>query len=305
MLPCAHMGDGSALAQCFSSAWRATRPDAPADWLDLDVASLQTALASLLAAARVAFPSVKIEPDVFISHVAARIGTDVPLIRALSPGACTDLYLACACAHGDTTALVIFDQTFLRDVTAALSRIDLGSTTLEDLRDHIRHRILIGEGGSLPRIAEYTGRGDLRGWLRVVAVREALGLLRRQKREERGILELAQLDPASGDPELARIERLYREEFQSAFREALASLSPRERNLLRQHYQQGLGIDQLGVLYDIHRATAARWLARARDRLASGTRQRMRERLQVERGELDDILRLIQSRLEITLRSQV
>ncbi|MDI3287436.1 sigma-70 family RNA polymerase sigma factor [Polyangium sp. 15x6] len=298
------MGDGTALARCFSTAWRAARPDAPADWLDLDAASLEAALASLLAAARACFPDVKIEPDVFIPYLAARVDTDAPLIRALSPRAGADLYLACACARGDATAIATFDKTLLRDVTAALARIDLGSTTLEDLRDRIRHRILVGEGGSLPRIAEYAGRGDLRGWLRVVAVREALGLLRKQKREERAHLELAQIDPASGDPELARIERLYHEEFQSAFREALASLSPRERNLLRQHYQQGLGIDELGVLYDIHRATAARWVARARERLASGTRQRMRERLQVERGELDDILRLIQSRLEITLRSQ-
>ena len=298
------MGDRSALARCFLSAWRAARPDAPVDELEGDEASLEAALASLLVEARVAWAPVKIEADVFIPYLATRIGADVPLIRALSPRACTDLYLACACAHGDAAAITAFDKTLLRDVTAALSRIDLGSTTLEDLRDRIRHRILIGEGGALPRISEFTGRGDLRGWLRVVAVREALGLLRKQKREERAHLELAHLDPASGDPELARIEQLYREEFQTAFREALASLPPRERNLLRQHYQQGLGIDQLSALYDIHRATAARWLARARENLASGTRQRMRERLQVERGELDDILRLIQSRLEITLRSQ-
>ncbi|MDI1446271.1 sigma-70 family RNA polymerase sigma factor [Polyangium sp. 6x1] len=270
----------------------------------MDEASLEAALVSLLAAARATWASVTIDPDAFIPYLAARIGTDVPLIHALSPRAGADLYLACGCAHGDAAALAAFDRALLRDVTAALARIDLGSTTLEDLRDRIRHRILIGESGALPRIAEYTGRGDLRGWLRVVAVREALGLLRKQKREERVHLELAHIDPSSGDPELARIEQLYREEFQSAFREALASLSPRERNLLRQHFQQGLGIDQLGELYNIHRATAARWLARARERLASGTRQRMRERLQVERGELDDILRLIQSRLDITLRSQ-
>jgi len=299
------MGDGSVLASCFSSAWRAARPNAPTDWLDLDAAALETALASLLAAARATWAGVNVEPTLFIAYLAARIGTDVPLIRALSSSPCADLYLACACARGDEKAIATFDKALLRDVTAALSRIDLGSTTLEDLRDRVRHRILVGEGGSLPRIAEYAGRGDLRGWLRVVAVREALGLLRSQKREERVHLELAKLDPASGDPELIRIERLYREEFQSAFREALASLSPRERNLLRQHYQQGLSIDQLGALYDIHRATAARRLARARERLASGTRQRMRERLQVERGELDDIIRLIQSQLEITLRSQI
>ncbi|MRG98527.1 sigma-70 family RNA polymerase sigma factor [Polyangium spumosum] len=300
------MGDGSALARCFSTAWRAARPEAPADSLDLGPAELEALLASLLAAARAAWAGVHLEPDVFIPYLAARIGADVPLHRALTSSTCVDLYLACACARGDAAALTLFDKALLRDVTAALSRIDLGSTTLEDLRDRIRHRILVGEGDALPRIAEYTGRGDLRGWLRVVAVREALGLLRRQKREERvhHELELAELDPSSGDPELALIERRHHEAFQGAFREALAALSPRDRNLLRQHYRQGLGIDELGALHDVHRATAARWLAQARDRLASGTRQRMRERLRVEGGEVDDILRLLQSRLEITLRSQ-
>jgi len=292
------------LTGLFESTRRSLQPhDATGD---LHGAELEVTLITVYDAARAAWPGVHVEAEVFIPYLAARIPNDVPVRRALTSIVGGDLYLACACAQGDAAAIAAFEANLLRDVDVAIARINLGSAALDDVKGNIRYRILVGEEGAPPRILDYTGRGDLRGWLRVVAVREALGMARRQKREAPvDHIENAVLPLASDDPELAHLDRLYREEFRAAFRDALAALTPRERNLLRQHYPQDLSIDQLGALYNIHRATAARWVARARERLFSGIRRRMLERLQVSRDELESILRLIQSRLEITLRSHV
>ena len=86
-----------------------------------------------------------------------------------------------------------------------------------------------------------------------------------------------------------------------AFDVALRSLPAREQTLLRQHVIDGLTIDQLGALYHVHRATAARSLERARQAILAATREQMMGKLRVRSSELDSILRLIRSKLEVSL----
>jgi len=51
----------------------------------------------------------------------------------------------------------------------------------------------------------------------------------------------------------------------------------------------------------IHRATAARRIARAREQLVAATRRELVTRLELEDGELDEIIGLVTSRLDISL----
>ena len=85
-------------------------------------------------------------------------------------------------------------------------------------------------------------------------------------------------------------------------REAVASLSPRERNLLRHSVIDGLGIDQIAAIYHVHRATAARQLKQARTTLVATTRERMRIALGIGETELDSIFRVLVSMADVTLR---
>jgi RNA polymerase sigma-70 factor (ECF subfamily) len=105
----------------------------------------------------------------------------------------------------------------------------------------------------------------------------------------------------SVDPRLDDLRRRYRGDFAAAFRAALAALPVRERNLLRQHHMDGLTIDQLAGLYRVHRATAARWVARARTTLSGETRRRLMERLGVATQDADSIIRLVRSQLDLSL----
>ena len=164
----------------------------------------------------------------------------------------------------------------------------------------MRLRFLVGEPPRAPRIAEYDGSASLATWLRVAAVRIAISSFRKVAREapDDGIEAIAD---APG-PELDLLQQRYGSEFRAAFQAGFARLVPRDRNLLRQQVLDRLGIDRIAALYGIHRATAARWVAQARERLIAGVRGELQARLQIDADQLDSIFQLLQSKLEITVR---
>ena len=84
------------------------------------------------------------------------------------------------------------------------------------------------------KIAEYGGRGDLRRWVRSVAVRTCLNELRKGRREVLVDDEqlIAQHAIATDDPEIEYMKRTYAHEFRAAFGEALGQLGSREQTLL-------------------------------------------------------------------------
>ena len=243
--------------------------------------------AEALAASRAAWPEVALDAEVFRAHLAAR-GDDAPCV--------TDLYLACAIEHGDAAALRVFETTYLPQLDAAIAHLDGGSALAGDVRVAVRARVL-AQGGKA-KIAEYRGRGDLRGWLRVVAVREALQLVRARRREAPLPDELATKLEAPAAVLDAAERRVYRE----AFTAALATLTPRERNLLRQHYLHGATVDELGALYGVHRATPARWIAQVRETLMRRTRQHVGELLRLTGTELDSAMDKVAEQLDYSLR---
>ena len=63
----------------------------------------------------------------------------------------------------------------------------------------------------------------------------------------------------------------------------------------------GATVDDLGALYQVHRATAARWIGAARERLAEETRRQMIEQLGIQPADYDSILRLIHSQLDVSV----
>ena len=217
-----------------------------------------------------------------------------------------DLELARACLQGDSAALARFDGELASCVDRAVRKVGGDRATVDEITQRLRARLLVAEGERPARIAEYTGRGPLRAWLRVVATRELLDLRRRTKHEQPlGDRTLDGLPAAEHDPELAYLKASYRDAFRRAFRDAFAALEPLERDVVRSHHIAGDSVDVLAARHGIHRATAARWVARARDRLLTGTRERLAGALGIADPELDSILALIASRLDASLRSQI
>lgn len=240
------------------------------------------------------WPQIDVDLAAFSQHVTARIALDK--IDTLHTG---DLYLSVACACGDPAAITLVDDRYIATLASALPRFVQPPTT-EDVIQLVRMRFLIGEHGRPPRIGDFDGTTGLATWLRVAAIRIAISLHRKHHRET--IIEDVDAVADAPDPELALLQRHYGAEFRVAFRNGFVSLTARERNLLRHHVVDRLGIDGIAALYGVHRATAARWLARARSTMIKRVRRELQARLQLDRRQLEGVLALLQGKLELSLR---
>lgn len=240
------------------------------------------------------WPQIEVDVAAFSRHVTARVALDK--IGKLHAG---DLYLSVACACGDTTAIALVDEQYIATLVPALPRF-IQQQAAEDVIQLVRLRFLIGEHGRPPRIGDFDGTASLATWLRVAAIRIAISLHRKHHRETSSDDIDAVAD--APDPELALLQRHYGAEFRAAFRSGFVSLTPRERNLLRHHVVDRLGIDGIAALYGVHRATAARWLARARSTMIKRVRRELQARLQLDRKQLEGVLALLQGKLELSLR---
>ena len=245
-----------------------------------------------------AWPEIAISDDLVAKHVADRSEEDAGL-----PQHDADVYLTIALAEGDKAALRIFEDRLIPVMESALRRLRLSGGTKDDLLQTLRFDLLVGNG--TPKIADYAGRGELLGWIRVTATRKALTLLRKTNREESiDDLLLEQwpgLDEASTDPSQQHLRKKYAAELKRAIHDAFAALEVRQRNLLRQHIIDELTIDDLARLYRAHRATCARWLADAREELGNHTRKRLVAALGIDRDDVSSLLRFLDTDLELSI----
>jgi RNA polymerase sigma-70 factor (ECF subfamily) len=251
-----------------------------------------------------AWPQLDVSRDEFAVFVAARIPSEADAAAVLPTLRAKELLLTCACARGDQTAIRLLEAHYFPMLLAALGRMRMSPSKTQEICQVLREQLFVGAGGQPPRIANYAGRGDLGSWLSVSAVRAAYKLLRKEKREISDDDEhLASLSGASPDVELSYVKQRCRSVFRESFSEAMAALATREKNLLRQHYLDGLTLDQIGALYQTHRATAARWLAAARSSLLGRTREALQRRLGAPMSDCESVIRMAQSQLEMTFHN--
>jgi len=214
-----------------------------------------------------------------------------------------DLYLACACAQGIGKALELFELRYLKPLPEILRGLSVPTEGMDEVQAALRHKLLLaGEDGHPPRIAAYAGRGPLAGWVAIAAQRTALSLRRgagAQKRaHERAMTEAI---AAELDPELRYVKARYRREFEAAFRDTLRDLGDRDRTLLRLSLVGGLGLEALGVSYQVNASTVSRWLAKIRHNILDGTVARLRERLRLSATEVASIARLLTSQMDVSV----
>lgn len=253
-------------------------------------------LASHYEAARAEWPDVVIEYDEFAAYVTDRLAEPGSL-RQLHT---SQLYLACACARRDPAALRAFERTCTPIIHTSLAQLRGLGADADDVAQLVLQKVLVGED---PKIVDYNGSGDLRGWLKAVALRTGLNYLRKRKREI-----IADDDdiwmalPVTGmAPGLAELRTRYRAHFKAALPQAIAALPPQDRAVLRYHYLDGLNLDQIGKIYGVHRSTASRWVDRACGQLVERVRAALRDGLKVSDLELASIVEMIRSELDLSL----
>ena len=183
-----------------------------------------------------------------------------------------ELALARACAAGHNAAWEIFLTRYREKLYQSALRIAREDSAARELADSL-YADLYGtstrEGERISKLASYTGRGSLEGWLRTVLAQEYVNRYRRTKRlvsldeeSEEGIqFRAPEPDPVpAADPRLAQ-----------AADEALAALSAEDRTVLSAYYLDDRTLAEIARILGVHESTISRKL----DKLAKALRKQI------------------------------
>ena len=191
-----------------------------------------------------------------------------------------ELALARACAAGNERAWEIFLTRYrskLYDIATGVAREYSASRELADSLYADLYGTETRDGKRISKLASYTGRGSLEGWLRTVMAQQYINRYRRQRRlvsleeESEDGRQFAAPEPEPDPPGDARLA--------SATDEALAALSSEEHFLLAAYYLDGRTLAEVARMLGVHESTVSRKL----DKLAKSVRKRIATLL-VERG---------------------
>jgi RNA polymerase sigma-70 factor (ECF subfamily) len=270
-----------------------------------EAAELEAAIAGALETARHAWPSLPLDPQLFVRHLGRNVasyGPDVPLRAALADCHVADLFLACAAGHGVVAAVEIVAGRALDGVTGAVRKVRGTDSSVDDVMQIVRQKLFVRSEDSEPKILSYSARAPLGVWLAVVAQKAALSFQRAASTQaELKARFAAEADVAALEPELRYLKTRYAGQFEEAFKHALGRLSERGRALLRLHCFRGMTLHQLAGMYGVDDATISRWLAKARSELLDETGRYMREAHGISAQEFPSLARVLTSQLETSM----
>jgi len=208
-----------------------------------------------------------------------------------------DLCLIIACERGDEKAWNDLVERFKPTVRSAARSASSNEDTAEDLAQSIWAE-LYGlrtrkDGAPASKLAYYSGRGSLAGWLRAVVGQLAVDTFRKQSRlvQTEADTDLDRLArDASGDgqavltgnptPEESMSNRFAQSDMQQALNCAVQELAAEDRLLVKLYYFDNLRLREAGAVLGVHEATASRRLTR----IQTDLRKRVTRILIDERG---------------------
>ena len=209
-----------------------------------------------------------------------------------------DLCLIIACERGDENAWNDLVERFTTTVRSAARSASSNEDAAEDLAQSIWAE-LYGlrtrkDGAPASKLAYYSGRGSLAGWLRAVVGQLAVDTFRKQSRlvqtEEDADLDRLAHDASLGEgqavlasiptPEESMSNRFAQADMQQALNTAVQELAAEDRLLVKLYYFDNLRLREAGAVLGVHEATASRRLTR----IQTDLRKRVAKILIDERG---------------------
>ncbi len=201
-----------------------------------------------------------------------------------------DLCLVVACERSDQTAWDDLVERFSVTVKSAARSATSNEDAAEDLAQSIwaelyglRIRV---DGTRASKLAYYSGRGSLAGWLRAVVAQLAIDQHRIQSRlvqtEEDADFDRLASDEEStahaaamgtGDPEQALTDKFAGEEIQGALARSIQELTDDDRLLVKLYYFDDLRLREAGAVLGVHEATASRRLNRIHNDLRAAVQR--------------------------------
>ena len=170
-----------------------------------------------------------------------------------------ELALARACAAGNERAWEIFMLRYREKLYDIASYIAKESSAARELADSLYadlYGTLTREGQRVSKLASYTGRGSLEGWLRTVMAQEYVNRYRRGRKYvslDEESEEGAQFAAADPEPVVMVDKRL-----ETATDEALAALPAEDRFVLASYYLDGRTLAEIARTLGVHESTISR-----------------------------------------------
>jgi RNA polymerase sigma-70 factor (ECF subfamily) len=183
-----------------------------------------------------------------------------------------ELALAQACAAGHNAAWELFLTRYREKLYQSALRIAREDSAARDLADSL-YAELYGtttrDGERVSKLASFTGRGSLEGWLRTVLAQEFVNRYRRTKRlvsldeESEDGAQFAAPAPEPLPPADSRLE--------SSTDAALAALESEDRMVLAAYYLDGRTLAEIARMLGVHESTISRKV----DKLAKSLRKKI------------------------------
>ncbi len=206
-----------------------------------------------------------------------------------------DLCLIVACERGDERAWEDLVANFDSTVKSAARKISSNTEDAEDLASSIWAELYglrtDADGKKKSKLAYYSGRGSLAGWLRAVVSQLAVDQFRKQSKfvqieEDREFENLANEASAhsgnglvshSDDPELLLVNKRTSDDVTEALSTSIASLEAEDRLILKLYYFDDLKLKDIAATFGYHEATASRKLVRVQTEIRKGVERALRE----------------------------
>jgi RNA polymerase sigma-70 factor (ECF subfamily) len=183
-----------------------------------------------------------------------------------------ELALARACALGNNSAWELFLIRYREKLYQSALRIAREDSAARDLADSL-YAELYGtttrDGERISKLASFTGRGSLEGWLRTVLAQEFVNRYRRTKRlvsldeENEDGVQFAAPEPEPLPSADSRLE--------STTDAALAALTAEDRMVLSAYYLDGRTLAEVARMCGVHESTISRKV----DKLAKTLRKKI------------------------------
>lgn len=231
-----------------------------------------------------------------------------------------ELCLAIACEKGDELAWRAFDSEYRHTMQGAARSLTRDEAEAEDLIQFVfgeLYGVRLDGDRRLSKLAHYSGRGSLGGWLRAVIYQAFIDRKRQTSRFEQ-VEEVAEFDRLANEsaahvngrlstpiaqPDDIEDTRL-RQATEEAMTQAFAEIESRDRLLLNYYYFDDLTLREIGLMMGVHEATISRWLAKAQREVKRKTEEILQRSYGLRRTEVAECLQ-IAARTELDVRKLI
>lgn len=233
-----------------------------------------------------------------------------------------DLCLVLACERGDEKAWEDLVANFDLTVKSAARKISSNNEDAEDLASSIWAELYGlrqgADGNRKSKLAYYSGRGSLAGWLRAVVSQLAIDQYRKDAKfvqiEESSEFEnLAEGSANNSDnetvvhhtqsPEELLSDKLTSAHLAAALRTAVAALDPEDRLILKLYYFDDLKLKDIASTFGYHEATASRKLVRVQTEIRRSVEKELTRRHGWSESEVKRHLSETAAKLGISLET--